>query len=241
MRDLLADNISLHNQVEALHGQFSLTSTPAALRPSLREVPSLQSWMYCFAAYMAVRTSDPQLRGMLAYCRLIIREALRHGGNGWQEYDRTFRRQAAIDPTMAWNVLVPSLQAATLLGNRGTSGTCCTICMEPDHQTTQCALTGTQQPVRQSVPPLDTRRGVDNSRRFPRPPRRPETLLSICASWNRGTCTFPGTCTYRHTCAVCQLSHKGIDCPSAPVGSPYHRLQTSARRLPGPAPAPILP
>ena len=32
-------------------------------------------------------------------------------------------------------VLVPSLQAATLLGNRGASGTCCSIWMEPDHQT----------------------------------------------------------------------------------------------------------
>ncbi len=86
----------LHNQVEVLHGQFSLTTTPAVLQPSVQEVPSLQSWMY----YMAVRTSDPQLRGMLAYCHLIIREALRHGGNGWQEYDRTFRRQAAINPTI---------------------------------------------------------------------------------------------------------------------------------------------
>ncbi len=31
-------------------------------------------------------------------------------GNGCQEYDRTFRRQAAIDNTIAWNTLVPSLQ-----------------------------------------------------------------------------------------------------------------------------------
>ena len=91
MRDLLADNVSLHHQLEDLQGV--MTATPAAFRPRIREVPSLSSWMYCFAAYIAVRTQDPQTRDMLAYGRLIIREALRHGGNGWQEYDRSFRRQ----------------------------------------------------------------------------------------------------------------------------------------------------
>ncbi len=239
MRDLLTDNISLHNQLEALHGHFNFSSTPASLRPSLREVPSLSSWMYRFAAYMAVRTTDPQLQemlAMLAYCRLIIREALRQGGNGWQEYNQTFRRQAAIDTTIPWNTIVPSLQAATLGGSRGTTGTLCTICMEPDHHANQCALTVTKQPVRQPVPPTDVRRGSDNTRRFQRgAQRRPETVLGICASWNRGTCAFLGSCTYKHICAVCQLNHKGMDCPTAPVGSPYQRLQTLARRPPVPA------
>ena len=122
MRYLLADNISLDNQLEDLHGQAPVASTPASLRLRLREVPSLSSWMYCFAAYMAVQTGDREMREMLAYCRLIIRKALRHGGNGWQEYDRTFRRQAAIDNSIPWNTLQPGLQAATLLGYSGGCG-----------------------------------------------------------------------------------------------------------------------
>ncbi len=89
MRDLLADNVSLHTQLENLHGQTTVASTPIPFRPRLREVPSLISWTYCF---LAVRSGDPQTRDLLAYCRLLIREALRHGGNGWQEYDRSFRR-----------------------------------------------------------------------------------------------------------------------------------------------------
>ena len=113
MWDLLADNISLHNQLEALHGQVSPASTPAALRSRLREVSSLSSWMYCFSAYMTVRTTDPHTRELLAYCRLIIREALRHGGNGWQEYNHTFCRQAAIDNSLPWNTLLLGLQAST--------------------------------------------------------------------------------------------------------------------------------
>ena len=114
MRDLLANNISLHNQLEDLHGQTQIASTPASLRPRLREIPSLSSWMYCFAAYMTVRTGDTQTREMLAYCRLIIREALRHGSNGWPEYDHIFRCQAAIDSSLPWNTLVPGLQDSTL-------------------------------------------------------------------------------------------------------------------------------
>ena len=99
MRDLLADNISLHNQMEDFHGHI-WPSTPAHLHPRLREVPSLSSWVYCFCAYIAVLTPDARTRELLAYCRLIIREALRHRGMGWQEYDRTFRRQAAIDTSL---------------------------------------------------------------------------------------------------------------------------------------------
>ena len=108
-----------------------------SLRPRLREVPSLSSWLYC--AYIAVLTPDTHTRELLAYCKLIIREALYHGGMGWQEYDRTFRCQAAIDTSLPWNVLVLDLQAAMLLGNHsGPSDLFCGLCREPDHSTSVC-------------------------------------------------------------------------------------------------------
>ena len=37
---------------------------------------------------------------MLAYARLMVREAQRHGGLGWLDYDRVFRQQAALDPSL---------------------------------------------------------------------------------------------------------------------------------------------
>ena len=45
IRDLLADNIALHNQLEDLHDHTT------SLNSRFREVPSLASWVYCFAAY----------------------------------------------------------------------------------------------------------------------------------------------------------------------------------------------
>ena len=247
MRDLLADNVALHGQLEDLHGTAPLAATALQFRPHLREVPSLQSWMYCFAAYVAVRSSDPVTRDLLAYARPVIREALRHGGNGWQEYDRSFRRQTAIDPSIPWNTLLPGLQASTLVGSGTGAGVFCTLCREPDHSAPQCALAPVQQPIlptpnsvlHHNRPPLPAHYTPAVRRTF-RPPRRPETTLTICGSWNRGTCSFPGSCTYRHVCGYCQLDHKGIECPTAPEGSEYHRLQTS-RTLAAPATALAIP
>ena len=195
MRDLLADNIALHDQLEDLHGHTT------SLDPRLREVPSLASWVYCFAAYMAVHTKDLRTRDMLAYCRLIIREALRHGGSGWQEYDRTFRRQVAVDPHLPWHSLHPGLQAATVLSGRGAAGGMfCSVCREVDHSSAQCALAVVQQRV-------FTPAGAQGLRS-----RRSE---NICASWNRRNCTFPGTCVFWHVCSICLGDHKMISCPSA--------------------------
>ena len=156
---------------------------------------------------------------MLAYCRLIIWEALCHKGTAWQEYDRTFRRQAAINTSLPWNVLVPGLQEATLLGNRsGPPDLFCGLCREPDHNTGQCALSVTQQPASSSSPATFSCR-----------PRHPETVAGICASWNQGCCAFPGYCSFWHICVVCRSNHWGVDCPIAPVGSGYHRHQQTLR------------
>ena len=134
MRDLLADNIALMGQLSSLHGTLPLPPTTIQ-RTWLREVPSLASWMYCFAAYIA------------------IHEALRHGGTGWAEYDRVFQRQVSINPVLSWNMLEPSLQAATILGQRTSDGILCTICQECDHTNNQCAMAPFQQQL-QPLPPV---------------------------------------------------------------------------------------
>ena len=105
MRELLSNNIALHYQLEAIQGLIHFSATPGSLRPRIREVPSLISWVFCFLAYVAVCTPDQTTRNMLSYCRQLIWEALRHGGSGWQEYDRIFQQQLAIDTLIWWNLL----------------------------------------------------------------------------------------------------------------------------------------
>ena len=213
MRELLADNIALLNQVSTMNPMIPITTSS---QTRLREIPSLVSWLYCFLAYTAVRTSDPSTRDILAYSRLIIREALRHGNNGWLEYDRVFRRQISINPLMLWNTLEPSLQASTMLGQRSSAGSFCTLCRECDHIAQHCALAPLQQQVN-SGPAYNSSQPSGANR----PPKRPETLMHICVSWNKGTCRRPASCTYRHICATCQLVHKARDCADTPANSEY--------------------
>ena len=98
MRDLLSDNISLLQQLEMVNSQCTLPALPGLMRPRLCEVSSLATWTYCFLTYLAIRSTDHATRDMLAYGRLLVREAQRHGGRVWLDYDRVFRQQAAIDP-----------------------------------------------------------------------------------------------------------------------------------------------
>ena len=232
MRDLLSDNIALHRQWEAAQGCVNVATMPMSLRPRFREVPSLMSWVYCFLTYVSVRMVDEPIeiaRDMLSYCRLIIREAFRHGGEGWREYDRTFQSRVAIDPTIPWHSIRPELQATTLLGQHGASGTLCSLCQGTDHQISQCALQSWHHlPMASRLPAQSAPRQS--------PQRRPETLSRICSSWNSGACRYPGTCNFRHICATCQLGpHRARDCIHTPEDSTYKRPIPRQNRPPPPA------
>ena len=185
-----------------------------AARPRLREVNSLSTWCYCFLGYMAIRTSDPVTRDQLTYARLLIREARRHGGMGWLDYDRAFRQQAAADPSLRWNTLIPGLQAATILGQRSGQGSFCNLCRGEDHSQGQCALAGLR-------PAIPTTQASNRSPSVSAARNRPENAHNICISWNRGSCVFPGHCVYRHICATCHLPHKAKDCTRTPEASAY--------------------
>ena len=203
MRELLSDNIALMQQLEDIQG-FPVTTLGAA-RPRLREVTSLPMWCYCFLGYIAMLTPDPTTRDQLAYARLIIREALRHGGQGWRDYDRAFRQQRAADHT-------PPMEYPPPGGNypwarMGAGSTFCTLCRGVDHIRSQCALLYLQPPPSGTAPPAP----VAGAKR------------NICMSWNKGACIFPSSCSYRHICATCQLQHKAKDCPRTPESSIYKR------------------
>lgn len=219
MRDLLTDNISLLQQMEVMGAQQLVPSLPGFLKPRLREVSTLPSWLFCYLAYVALRAPDPATRDRLAYARLLIREAQRHGGSGWIDYDRVFRQQAALDPSLRWNTLHPGIQAATLLGQTPGGGAFCTLCREADHTADGCALAYLHHTPGPALPVPSV--GGPSPRQQPAR-RRPESLQGICVSWNKGKCIFP-RCTYRHVCATCQQRHMARDCSKTPEDSEYKK------------------
>ena len=69
---------------------MNLIALPSMCWTCQREVPSLVSWLYCFS--LTLRCVHLTRQPMICWLNghLITREALRHGGHGWQEYDRRF-------------------------------------------------------------------------------------------------------------------------------------------------------
>ena len=235
LRELLADNMAVRQRLDAAFGLLPLNLLPSA-GPRYREISSILQWVYCFNLYVGVRTSDPVARDMLTYSRLLMREAMRHNGNGWLQYDRTFRRQISIDPTLQWNTLQSALHASTIVGNGSGNGTFCSLCRECDHAARSCALSQLQQPTNQSVSspfiPLPPGPSSFPTSGHTRPQPRPETARYICASWNSGACSYPGRCIYRHVCATCQLRHMAKDCTDTPEDSVYKRPPRHTTTMP---------
>ena len=165
MCELLGDKIALVQQLEAVQGYPTLLAAgPSRSRP--REVTSLSTWSYCFLGYMAILTSDPTHKDQLAYARLGIREALRHWGTGWLDYDRAFHQQAVADTSLHWNTLLPGLELSTILGQRNRQDVIfCTLCHGIDHTRPQCALAYMHPPPIRNLPasyPLGMRCRQDN-------------------------------------------------------------------------------
>ena len=225
MRELLIDNISLLKRLDALGQQCTVPAMPGVLKPWFREITSLVPWLYCFMAYVAMRTSDPLTEQMLAYGRLLIREAQQHDGLGWLDYDRVFRQQVAVTPSLAWNRLHSDIQGTTILGRSSGRSMYCVHCFESDHASSQCALNYFEQPASSSLPtrPPSAFTSFQDKGRF-RAWRRPESLLRICVSWNKGKCVYPGSCSFRHVCAICHRKHMARDCPDLPEESEYRQV-----------------
>lgn len=223
MKELLADNVALISQLEAVSG-LSASHMLGTARPRLREVTALPTWCYCFLGYMAIQTSDPATRDQLAYARQLIKESQRHGGLGWLDYDRAFRQQVAADPAIRWNTLIPGLQASTILGpQRAGPGLFCTLCRQVDHTRAQCALA-----CLEPAPTVAPYNPVAAARRGRK---------KYCIAWNKGACPFPeGECQYVHECPKCKVvDHRAKDCAEVPESSPY-KTRSAFRRQPGVTP-----
>ncbi len=118
MRDLLGDNVAIRRQLD-VNGAMGAHVLQVSSRPRVREVTTMPSWVCCYLTFLVVGTTDPATRDRLTYAILLVKEFLKHGGQGWLEYDRLFRQQAALNPGLPWNVIHPSLHVATtILGQR---------------------------------------------------------------------------------------------------------------------------
>eukprot|EP00118_Oscarella_pearsei_P017030 m.167429 g.167429 ORF g.167429 m.167429 type:complete len:303 (+) comp38931_c0_seq2:1241-2149(+) len=192
----------------------------APSRPPMRQLSSLLSWVQAFAAFAAVElTVRPhRIIELMAYLKLVVREAVRCGGDGWRFYDQQFRMQAAANPALSWMKLQSGLHSATFLSFRRPNNRVCTLCMEGDHCTDECSLYSLagSGPKR---PPLRSKRdgGAATSR---------SASSQVCRLFNYAAsgCHFGSTCIYA-TSAVARIIGP------ATANPPLHLGVQKSRRL----------
>ena len=134
MRELLPDNIALTERLAALPSGLAQTKTPTE-----REIGgdrALITWVSSFATYIAIvaEAHPDRVTDMLAYMRLVTREASKFGGTGWLTYDLVFRRNHE-GPGQRWNYLDASLHQVYIASQRDKVAIPCKHCHEIDHST----------------------------------------------------------------------------------------------------------
>ena len=144
MKELLPDNI------------IAMTQAPSQQKPKQREIRSILTSLPAFITYTAILVDQVpyRTRELLAYMRLIIREARRSSDNGWLNYDRIFRQNAAANPLLSWANLDPSLHASFCSKS---SRSTCSLCNKPDHWADECARAPQGMPILEFGPVYDTR------------------------------------------------------------------------------------
>ena len=90
MQELLPDSMALAEWLEALPARLD----QQAKLVEQRQIGSLITWVSSFITYVGIvaEAHPEQVREMLGYMRLIIREAHKHGSQGWLTYDTVFHR-----------------------------------------------------------------------------------------------------------------------------------------------------
>lgn len=206
MAELLRDNMELQRR--------QADDSQNQIKANRREVPDLLSWITCFGTYASVVCSKHPhwIRELLAYQTILVREARRCGGKGWQAYDAMFHQQAAHNPKVDWSVLNSSLYSTSFLTQQNQRGRTCQWCLETDHLSVYCALAPINPPGKASRG--TQREGYGEDRR---PNRGRSEIRGACFAWNDGRCSLP-YCRFKHVCAKCGLdSHRESQCGTTRV------------------------
>ena len=89
MRELLPDNVALVQRLQE-------TNLPGHLPPAnpshLKDIRDPLSWASCFMTFVAAKVNCSETRELMAYEKIIVFLAQRHGGVVWATYDTMFRQ-----------------------------------------------------------------------------------------------------------------------------------------------------
>ena len=129
-----------------------------------------------------------------AYLRRIVRCARTFGGNGWVDYDRLYRRQAAATRSLSRAIEDQNLYNEAFCG-RAKPVARCKVCLSEHHGYVACP----------GAPHLLLGQ--------PEAPSSRHNGHEICRRFNQERC-FTASCKFRHACSNCSGNHPATTCGS---------------------------
>lgn len=187
---LLPDQIDFEASTDfTLQCDTSNTTSPLRIttKPKTRKITSIEQWLSAFSTYMHVVVSGFPHRALelLKYQDTIRLAAQKFKGMAWFVYDQTFRRRAAIDPSITWDRVDLELWTVTFVGNARPH---CPVCASINHTANFCPL-------------RDTSRS-----------QRPDRRRTYCYEFNKRTGCSRSNCSFPHCCSTCGEAHSAVSC-----------------------------
>ncbi len=152
----------------------------------------------------------------MTYQTLIIKASRDFEVIGWVQYDRAFRRQAAVTKDLHWSKINTMLYSVCFAG-RAKVQALCSECLSPDHTKATCPN------AREFGPPWLQMQGWMHSQAqahtvtpYPGPAGEGE----VCRLFNHPAgprCTF-ANCKYKHICSQCRAPHPRSRCRKLQTG-----------------------
>ena len=198
--ELLPDNVALKQQIV----DTGLLGPTAGHSLRLREISDVETWLYCFLAFVAAKVSCEETRQLMAYGQIILMLARKHVGRGWKAYDAHFRQLVGAGHLLPWTELNPSMMAADVLQ---VGGQTCSLCQAHDHRREECALAT----------------AVSSTERRPRPYKN---IDEICRHFNWPAGCLASRCRLTHKCWSCGcVDHGAATCRPRQEG---HKVRPAA-------------
>ncbi len=192
----------------------------ALAKPRRPPVTDILIWPQCYAAMVGVLPARfPQaVPSPMAYQTIVIKASRDFDRLGWVQYDRAFRRQAAVTKDLnraCINITLYSICFASSAKHTSV----CALCLNDSHSTENCGGQGClrgrhnqQEQVQHLHGTLGRWQSAEIFRLYNHPigPR----------------CTF-SPCKYAHRCALCRGAHPGTRCQrqgsNRGVSDPAHK------------------
>ena len=197
---LLPDDVALKQQI--LDTGLLGPTTGHSLH--LREISDVETWLYCFLAFVAAKVNCEDTRQLMAYGQIILMLAHKHRGRGWKAYNAHFHQLVGAGHLLPWTELNPSMMAADVLQ---VGGQTCSLCQAHDHRREECALAT----------------AVSSTKRRPRPYKN---IDKICRRFNRPAGCSASKCRFTHKCwSYGSVDHGAATCRPRQEG---HKVRPAA-------------